>query len=502
MRSAAEVLDAINDLERRFPVQSWRAGDIDLWPTYRTRLFMNVTLALLAQAPPRALHARLVTLVARGSRAIWKVPLASLRDRPMNASPQPGAKAVFLSDGLSFTRLDGYWYDRIVDPLLLGLRARGDRVLKLTPLPDVHVPRAVPSMLIQPTVDRIKLLAGLHRVEATLPHFEAFLGAARGEFGAHAPGIDWLRLQAKRLDALAGWFSRLLARTGATHALVNNYYSLEGSAFVLAARRESMISIDLQHGLQGEQHCAYGRWLNVPKAGYTTLPDEFWVWGSAESSAIDAWRAGCLRHVPRVTGNLWRDRWLDDSDPSTIRYLELARGLRTKGTAQVLVNLSWGLADEETEKIIRAAQITDPSIAWWWRLHPVDAHRHGEFAARLRRLGLTDRHVAAVTELPLFALLRAADLTISHSSTALQEAALFGVPSVISSDYGAELHADLLQRGIATKATTDSAIAAAVGALVGRPRPPAPAVAPSRRALDEAIALLSSAESQSYSLRK
>ena len=76
MRSASDVLDAINALELAFPVQRWHATDIDLWPIYRTRLFMNVTLAILSQKSsvrPAALLQRTVTRIAR---ALWRVPAA------------------------------------------------------------------------------------------------------------------------------------------------------------------------------------------------------------------------------------------------------------------------------------------------------------------------------------------------------------------------------------------------------------------------------------------
>jgi glycosyltransferase involved in cell wall biosynthesis len=78
--------------------------------------------------------------------------------------------------------------------------------------------------------------------------------------------------------------------------------------------------------------------------------------------------------------------------------------------------------------------------------------------------------VQQATELPLHALLRATDVALAHSSTVVQEAAAFGVPSVVTSDYGAELHANLLQGGQALLATDDAAIADAVVQLARRRR--------------------------------
>ncbi|MBL8320526.1 MAG: hypothetical protein JNJ42_19125 [Burkholderiaceae bacterium] len=479
--TAADVLDAINHLERHYPVQQWHAGDVDLWPAYRVRLFMNATLALLAQAPVPHPARRLAALAGRGLRALLQVPLAALRDRRMNDRPQPGHAAVFLSDGLSFTRQQGRWVDRVIDPLVLALQQRGQACLKLTPLAAVHVPRLLPSMLVQPAIDRLKLLARWRPLHDTdLPGFDALQIEAQLRLGEpNVPSRDWLLLQARRMHALAAWFAALLRTSGATWAFVNNYYSIEGMAFVVAARRGGLRSADLQHGLQGEHHGAYGRWAAVPAVGYTTLPDEFWVWSRDEADAIDRWRGECACHVPRISGNPWRERWLDDRDPQVAEQIENARAMRAPSPAvQVLVSLAWGLADEETDKILRAAELAGRGVGWWWRLHPVEAHRAAEFAARLRRHGLPAEHVQAVTDAPLFALIRAADVVVAHSSTVIQEATLFGVPAVVTSDYGAEIYAALVDAGRAVRATDDAAIAAAVAALPARPPlPRAPAIA-------------------------
>lgn len=461
MKSATEVLDAINRLEREFPVQSWRAKDIDLWPSYRMRLFMNVTLGILSQGSSEQGGRRLIALAMRGLRSIWRVPLGAWRDRGMNSKPEPGMTAVFLSDGLSFTRVSDRWYDRIVDPLVFALLERGQSALKLTPLSHVHVPRAAPSRFIQPSIDRIKLLAPLRHIDAVLPMFAEFQREAQRVFFEQVPSRDWLLSHAKRLDALAEWFARMFARTGATRSFVNNYYSLEGMAFVVGSRRAGMRCADLQHGLQGDLHAAYGRWVDVPSGGYSTLPDEFWVWSDSEAIAINAWRGQSESHVPRVTGNPWKDRWSDETDPLAGHYATQARKLRSEsaGTTQVLVILSWGLATEETDKIIRAAKLAGPGVAWWWRLHPVEADRCHEFSAVLKNQGLDASQVTAATTLPLFALIRSADVIVAHSSTVIQEAASVGIPSIITSDYGAELHAALIASGMAVKATADAAIA-------------------------------------------
>jgi hypothetical protein len=486
VKSSSELFDAINSLEARFPVSQWRAGDIDLWPTYRFRLYglaMDSVLQNEAVAPRRRIQA----LAARSARALLRAPQAALRDWRRNAPVRAGTTAVFLSDGVSFVRLGDAWFDRVIDPVMQALAERGHHSLKLTPLSEVHVPRRWPSRFVQPVIDCVKVAATWRRVDVELPQFGEFHEAARELFGVGVPSSDWLRIQAARLEALAKWFGQIMERSGATHAFVNTYYSLEGLAFIRAARRRGLQSVDLQHGMQGPHHVAYGRWASVPPCGYSTLPDEFWVWGKEESSAIDAWRLACNTHIPRVSGNFWLQHWCDDSDPQVACYVERARMLRGPGS-QVLVCLSWGVPEEETRKLVEAAKLCGRSVGWWWRLHPVMARHSREFARFLELHGLNGGQVQEATDLPLFALLRAADVTVAPSSTVIQEAAEFGVPSVVTSNWGAEMHRGLVQRGMVQHATDAPAIAAAVTALTAGARPaPAPKVG-SGQSLGELVA--------------
>lgn len=470
MKTSSEILDAINALEARFPVASWRAGDIDLWPSYRFRLYGNaIDSALLTQAAPTSTD-RLRRLFDRAARTLWRVPLAAWRDRQANATWRSDCSAVFFSDGISFMELNGRWFDRIVDPLMQAMDKRNLHSLKLTPLSEAHVPRSYNSRFVQPAIDRIKLLATRQRPSLDLPQFDEFEQAAKSTFGARVPSRSWLQVQAARLDALAQWFGKRLHDSGASHAFVNTFYSLEGQAFVQAARRLGVRSIDLQHGMQGPHHAAYARWPQVPAAGYSTLPDEFWVWGEEEAAAIAHWSRHPNKHQPRIIGNYWLQRWRDDTDPLISAYLAEARALRSPGTAQVLVCLSWGLADEETEKLLQAAKLCDLSVAWWWRLHPVESGRREAFSARLQQHGLDGSRVGTATDLPLYALIRCADMTVAHSSTVILEAAELGIPSVVTSDYGAELHANLIRTGMAVQATQADTIANAIQMLAVRAR--------------------------------
>jgi hypothetical protein len=196
MKTSSEIIDAINALERQFPVAQWCCGDVHLWPSYRVRLYGNaIDRMLLTQSQPQA-WGRMGRLADRAARALWRVPLAAWRDRKANANWRTDAAAVFFSDGMSFTQLDGQWFDRIVDPVIQALAQRGLHSLKLTPMAEAHVPRQSPSRFVQPAIDRIKLLASRGRPKLHTPQWEAFAQAAEMAFGNPAPSREWLQVQA------------------------------------------------------------------------------------------------------------------------------------------------------------------------------------------------------------------------------------------------------------------------------------------------------------------
>lgn len=469
MQTSSQVLDLLNDIETRFPVSAWRTGRIDLWPAYRLRLYAHAMDESVLKGGPTQAGGKLRQIVDRAARATWRVPMAALRDFRMNVRPRAGTAALFFSDGVSFVNLGGRWYDRVVEPVAQAFLRRGLESFRLTPLAEAHVPRYAPSQFVQPAIDWIKLRARGRSLELSVPEFAAVQAYAEERGGPIAPSLDWLRIQAGRLDALTRWFSDILHRCGARWAFANTYYSLEGLSLMQAARQLGVRSADLQHGIQGPHHVAYARWQAVPESGYSNLPDEFWVWGSDEATTIEAWNHGRGIHVPRVTGNYWMDRWCDPSDAEAARYVATARAMRTApaGGKQLLVCGTWGVDEAETDRLIDAVKLLDPSIGIWWRLHPVQARRHAEFDRRLRRHGVNVRWLREVTDAPLYSVLQAADVVLAHSSTVLTEAGHFGVPSVVTSAYGAELHGNLVETGMIKFARETEAIAAAIrGQLV------------------------------------
>lgn len=106
------------------------------------------------------------------------------------------------------------------------------------------------------------------------------------------------------------FYIKLISSIQPNNVFTTCYYGRK-MAFISAAKSLNVKTIDIQHGVQGELHAAYGRWNNVPKSGYCMLPDAFWVWSKNDEQAISAWSSSLTQNMPDVvvTGNPWLIKW-------------------------------------------------------------------------------------------------------------------------------------------------------------------------------------------------
>jgi len=226
---------------------------------------------------------------------------------------------------------------------------------------------------------------------------------------------------------------------------------LTNMALIAACRRLGIRSMDVQHGVQGDLHVAYGRWVAVPSSGWELLPDRFWCWSQKETLAISRWSPPTSQHhKPVVGGNLWLQLWKSGADPRFSKALEQVARLceRRSGCRKILVTLQWGISDEAyllpLAQVIRA---TAGEFNWWLRLHPLMRERTHEIGQIVGALPQDAIAIREPTDLPLLALLGRVDAHLTYSSSVVLEASEFGIASVVSGEYGSALYADEIAAG-------------------------------------------------------
>lgn len=464
---SSDLMAALAHIESNFPVARWKAGGLPVWPLLRLR-WMFAEWARLYTALPSSVGAaggRAAQLL-RGPAAVRRMERA---DPEARTSEYAAADIVFLSDGISFSQLDGRWVERFCDPLRLRAERRGLRCTLWTPGARPVHPRYGPSLPVQPAIDRANVAGALL----------ARLGTGRNELPAHHEVLKWLasqglgttslaatgiRSDASRVRAIARMHERQLRRSRARLAFMVGYYSVEGMGFVLACRACGVPVVDIQHGVQGDLHPAYGGW-QLPTDGrmHPLLPDRFWVWSDWERQVVARWADG-TGHAALAGGNPWLDVWSNDGQdwPGAAAAGAAARRLRNQAGERpvILVTLQYGLVDsDQLDPLVDLLRAVDARFVFWVRLHPLMLDRREAVRARLAAAGGTVE-LDACTDLPLHTVLPHADVHLTHSSSTAIEAAQFGLRTVLTSAYGAELFTPLVDAGSVVIETGPTAVLA------------------------------------------
>ncbi len=492
------ALDVVVDLEREFPVDQWVVSDIHVWPLLRIHIFNQLVFHFIGAGAKESGRRGPIGRAIQAAGALGRIGWNMIADPRKNAWPGADVEAMMLGDGVSLSKVDGEWQDRVMDPIIAALAADGRHALLMTPMNMRAVPRRTPSLYVQPMLDAAKGVATAWAKVSPLPHkldgLSEMLERLRKVYPDIAfPGESWLLAQTARVRHMARIHEKLIRRTRARAAFVNTYYSAEGMAFVHAARQAGCITVDVQHGNQGG-NSAYERWTKVPADGYGLLPHLFWCWSDDEVRAINNQPWSIAAHRAVNVGNLWTQTWSDPGNELVRRYAEKLAELKRKAAARhhFLLTPSWGHPDHVVDTLIEAVRLGQQGIHWWLRLHPTRMADREAMRARFAQLNVRNVEIDAATDFPLPLLLSEMDVNITMDSSTVLDAAVAGIPSVLSTSLGATIFSARIERGHARFAEAPPAIVEAALDLArsnplagGASAPAATGVTPLRVALAE-----------------
>lgn len=478
MRLTPEATIAVlNEVERQFPVSGWTMGGVRVWPIVRAAVWWTVN-ANFAQQRARLQSENRLLRRARQTTQLprdWsRAGITRLTQHNQQADLRQPADVLLLGDNVSRIPLEGVWYDRLCQPFAEALRDLGATTLHLEPNHLYRGPRANASVRIQPRLDALWLRSRLRpmALAESLDGYDAFLRMLRDRTSETA-GMDRdeLRREVTYLLLTARWFERVLARVRPL-LVMNVDLGIVQMALHLASSRAGITSAEIQHGAVRENHAYLSAWADLPPEGYELLPAAYWVWGEQEADMIRQWStATAPRHRPIIGGNMWLQRWVEGGDELVDRFDAKVRALRAPGAdgVTVLVALSTGVTSEWDLRAVREAIADSPEgWRWWVRRHPTMAA--DELQHVRDHLGGSERVIFdAPSTLPLYALLRGADVHVTQRSSVVEEAAAFGVPTVITEAAAAEsTFKPEIASGWAVIAEEGFSLLAAISAQLGR----------------------------------
>ena len=478
----SELMDLINECEGLFPVNEWVIADVHVWPLIRNGLFFDNAdeyRKLYSSSLHKTKITRRLVQIPKIISSITRYFYAYFADHKKNAKVVKSCDVVLLSGIITFSWLDHIWYEKFCDPIIDAFRAKNISCFLMTPGRKFLFPRYSSSTFIQPRLD-------LNRMRGLLL------------YGNTVKDYDWLVEFQKMNDYLASRhntiiltnlnalyentisirymseiFKKIFKQINPSVGLLVAYYSLEGMAFNLACRDLGIPSVDLQHGLQGDLHVAYGRWKSLPQGGYELLPSMFWCWSNYEAASIKKWFAKpSLGHSAFVGGNLFLEMWRSNIKNDIVGYYD-ENILLIKNCLPNVTHILYTLeGNEEIDKLrlmIKIMRKLGPAHHWWIRLHPGFLDQRKMVMKILSdNDALNYIEINAATDFPLYALLRHMDVHVTTISSVVIEAEAFGVPSVLLDKLGPELFEKQILSGWAIPAFTVDTIMLAIETQVSR----------------------------------
>lgn len=457
-----EIMRAICRWEFAYPVDHWRQNGLRMWPAIRLNLFDKLyqkshDLGKTDRPGPLRSVLRYVQACA-----------ADYRNNAFVSSPK---------DILLFTRstnripLLNAYYDRLSQPLCRRFVEQGLTYFTLEHVIDniYLTPRNEPSQyfkLRHSLADARTFLQTRLQVRARLDsepmeghaEFQEELQRRYGITLLDAPYASLL------IRSLAAHFEGILKTLKPIAAISGYYGNNAGMALNVACRSLGILSFDLQHGIEGDLHPAYGQWSKAPQDGYELLPDYFLVWSSDEQQSINRWNQVCApRHRPLVIGNLLLQEWLTGEGEIVAHYDRELLDLKEKSGKAKHVLFTLGGPDLPAEFCLNAIERTQEHCQWWFRCHPKHPYVADRVKSLFRERGLERAYVDEAGRVPLYALLRHVDLHLTEVSSSVVEAYDFGISSVVVHESARRRYVDLIDQGAVEVALGEDDLVAAIG---------------------------------------
>ena len=279
-----EIIELINEAEEKFPVNEWTIDNIHIWPLIRFDIFFQ----LVPHTANIKNEKTNKEMLRWGTKPLWllKNVFAFLCAYSVNLlqhkkSQQP-TDAVFLSDGASCSWLNGAWYENFCDPFISSLRKKNISSFLITPTYQYFLPRHTKASFILPNLAYImfinKFFSKNARINAAnIKDFDKLLDFLRAkEMPLELPDLKQIAAKVSFIRDCASFYKKILKRLKPHFGLRPCYYGIQGMAFNLACHECGVLSVDIQHGFQVNEHVAYGSWSKVPASGYELLPAVFW----------------------------------------------------------------------------------------------------------------------------------------------------------------------------------------------------------------------------------
>ena len=428
-----EIIRILNEIEESFPVDKWSVDDLDIWPYLRFKISSKLFDGKSSFKGN--------TFYMRYVKNIYKYFRNNIT---FSLSRKKKTDFLFVENGVHIADINGAYYFTRTDSIRDKLEKLGYGCKTLIGGYKVETPLYNSGEFFQYSLDWIFILnklKGIFKKDGELKYnlddYESFLSFLKQK-GIYSNDLELKNLlrQIYRIKSIERYFIKILKKLKPKAVFILCYYSTYGFGMILACKKLDIPIIDIQHGVQGDYHYAYGSYKKVPEKGYNLHPDIFYVWSDAEKNSLLKWVTKNTKIF--VGGNNFLDMWKDNSNEIVKKYIYMLREKYSLNKYSKVILYTVDPQEKNNEKVIKAIQESPSDWFWFVRVHPKEVDMLEYTKEKIGDVecgwAINDIHT-----LPIYSLLKVSDVHVTHRSSTIIEAADFGIKSIVTSKSGIDL---------------------------------------------------------------
>lgn len=454
--NSKDIYKIVHKVENRLDLQNLIVEGIHIWPYLRFNLVMRLNMEILENDPNKEKYI---------NRIIQKLKLIPYNVVSLFVSFVKGmytkyrkVDVVFLTDS-SAKRLkkNDKWYDVFVDPLIEFYDGINEDTFSFETSqrfifkdPSYESKHTIADKMVLLYIKSLLTNRRIKFDDTFLAEYKSYCTILKEEGKQYLlPSLMDIRMEFSYISELANYFEKRLKLLKPKIVFLVPYNGYSGKALISVCKKLSILTVDIQHGVQGYYHPAYSSFENIPSNSFNVLPDVFLTWTEDDNKKILEWANNTKSTKAFVLGNLFQQKFIYKTDLSlehdklydtNFQYCE--------GKIVILLSLIWGnYFPQLFEEIIKRA----PNNYYFLiRFHPSTSIDERESVTRiLKCMNKSNFEFELASSIPIYSIMRNIHINLTSRSTTVIEAASFGIKSIITGNIGKSYYQDYINSGMA-----------------------------------------------------
>jgi len=433
---------------KHYDVEKWTVNGIQIWPRVRVNLFVNLSVERTNVNKQKkckknfiATKLHLYGIVYR-LRSVYEAGIILLANDRKKIPQEEDVAIVGYHHLRNFCLPSGQYYNVYMDPIVDLCKINNWKVKYFerkifngkgfrTPEYSPSILLSIPIMFFREKAKFYRIIKKKRQVDISREYYVFCEDMIKR-------GINPKYLYSEKeiieyyyfVQFTKDYFSNAINRQTCKMGLCVDSASDVMEAFVLACRECNIPTVEIQHGVICDDHCAFANFKCSD--GYNTLPDYFFCWDNESAEIMSKWTDKSRMHNVKISGNLWHLLWKEDKFPYKDMYMEKMKGILNnygdyKDSKCFLISLQGD--NISFPKFLYDVIAKEDRCFFIVRLHPTTSVNE---TRRIERKCEQFKHVFFDngSDIPVMMWYFFIDANITMNSTIIKECAWWGIPSI------------------------------------------------------------------------